>query len=124
MTEALPDGFAFQFEAIGPGIQKNPLKLSKVEPRVFNLFDIRKHVYADSEALLSLCAGTGVPCVAVLEQGNLFDMGDDELRKYAERTYPNGSPAEGVVFRPVAEQFLEHERVSFKAINLLYKDKS
>ncbi len=50
-----------------------------------------------------------------LEVGEALDLADDEaLRRYAERTYPNGATAEGVVIRPTQEMQVDGERLSFK----------
>ena len=47
---------------------------------------------------------------------------DEELRKYAEGLYPDAGQREGVVIRPMKEVLLNGERVSFKVINLKFKD--
>lgn len=37
--------------------------------------------------------------------------------------YPNGKPGEGIVIRPLKEEFVPRfGRLSFKVLNLLYKD--
>jgi glyoxylase-like metal-dependent hydrolase (beta-lactamase superfamily II) len=64
-----------------------------------------------------------LPVVDLVEVGETFDLSDDEaLRRYAERTYPNGATAEGVVIRPTQEMQVNGERLSFKVINLLYRN--
>lgn len=57
----------------------------------------------------------------------MFTYTPDKLQEYAETlTYPNGKPAEGLVVRPYIEirEMFHHAmlRLSFKVINLKYKD--
>jgi len=122
LADAIPDGIAIQFEVAGPGIQGNPLGLKKVEPRLFNVYDIEGHRYLGIDAL-TIWKDT-LPMVDLIERNRPFDFGSDEdLRKYAEGLYPNGKPREGVVIRPMEEARMDTgERVSFKVINLLYKE--
>jgi hypothetical protein len=51
----------------------------------------------------------------------IFDMDDEQLRKFAEGLYPNGRQREGVVIRSNLARF-EGQQISFKVINLLYKE--
>ena len=117
------DGWAVQFEVVGPGIQGNPLGLKGVEPRLFNVYDIAKHEYLNGEEVRRAC-GHIVPMVDIVDWNETFNFqSDEELRKYAEGLYPNGHQREGVVIRPMTEARLDTgERVSMKVINLLYKD--
>lgn len=114
---------AVQFEIVGPGIQKNRLGLKQVDLRVFSAWHIAERRYLDYAELRDLAQGLGLPLVDVVEIGEAFDLPDDEaLRHYAERTYANGATAEGVVIRPLHEMQVNGERLSFKVINLLYRD--
>jgi len=40
----------------------------------------------------------------------------------AEGNYKAGKVREGLVFRPMKEQIINGERLSFKVINLMFKD--
>lgn len=114
---------ALQFEIVGPGIQKNRLGLKQVDLRLFNAWHIAERRYFDYAELRDLALGLGLPLVDLVEIGDAFDLRDDEaLRHYAERTYANGATAEGVVIRPLKEMQVNGERLSFKVINLLYRD--
>lgn len=114
---------ALQFEIVGPGIQKNRLGLKQVDLRLFNAWHIAKRRYLDYAELRDLASSLGLPLVDLVEIGEAFDLQDDEaLRHYAERTYANGATAEGVVIRPLHEMQVNGERLSFKIINLLYRD--
>lgn len=121
LQERLPDGIAIQLEVVGPGIQKNPMGLKVVEPRAFNVYDFRSCTYFNPS---QLCLDLGIPSVPVTAEGDSFGFAsDDDLRKLAEGIYDNGRPREGVVIRPKSEMRMPTgERVSFKVINLLYRD--
>ncbi len=114
---------ALQFEIVGPGVQKNRLGLRELEMRLFNVWHIEQRRYLDFADMLAVAQRLGLPVVDLVEVGAAFDLSDDEaLRRYAERTYPNGATAEGVVIRPTQEMQVDGERLSFKVINLLYRD--
>jgi RNA ligase (TIGR02306 family) len=114
----LPEGCALQFEVIGPSIQGNPLGLADVEGRAFTLYDFVNHCRRSDQDLIDACIATGVPIAHAqftIEPGCYLDA--DQLRRMAEITYPNGRHGEGLVFRS-----LDHT-LSFKTINLLYKER-
>ncbi len=91
--------------------------------RLFNVWQIDQRRYLDFADMLAVAQSLGLPVVDLVEVGAAFDLRDDEaLRRYAERTYPNGATAEGVVIRPTQEMQVDGERLSFKVINLLYRD--
>lgn len=114
---------ALQFEIVGPGVQKNRLGLREMELRLFNVWHIEQRRYLDFADMQAVAQNLGLPVVDLVEMGDAFDLRDDEaLRRYAERTYPNGATAEGVVIRPTQEMQVDGERLSFKVINLLYRD--
>lgn len=114
---------ALQFEIVGPGVQKNRLGLKELELRLFNVWHIEQRRYLDFADMLAVARSLGLPVVDLVEVGEAFTLRDDEaLRRYAERSYPNGATAEGVVIRPTQEMQVDGERLSFKVINLLYRD--
>jgi RNA ligase (TIGR02306 family) len=124
LPEKLPDGYAIQFEIVGPGIQSNRMGYDAVDMRVFNVWDIKHRRYLDAEVAFNFCKDFGLPTVEVIDWNKTFDFKtDEELRKYAEGKYKeSGYPREGVVFRPMLEMKIDYERLSFKVINLMYKD--
>lgn len=123
LAELLPDGIAIQAEIVGPGIQKNPMGLGRVEARMFNAYEIRRSRYLGHDAALTLAYQIGIPFVPVVAIGQSFDLDDEQLRRLAEGVYDNGKPREGVVIRhPEESRMPTGERISFKVINLLYKD--
>lgn len=120
LQERLPEGLAVQWETVGPGIQKNPLGLKEVDGYVFQVWDINEKCYLprnlDTRHFLDM------PWVQLMKTGDSFDYTGDELQKMAEGAYSNGKQREGIVIRPQTEQAVMFERLSFKVINLLYKD--
>jgi hypothetical protein len=113
--ERLPQGLALQFEVVGPGIQSNPMGLASLEARAFSLRDIRAHQTLPWTALVRETQALYMPTARFVDNG-YRRLSDDELRKMAEITYPNGKPGEGIVIRAMDSSW------SFKVINLLYKD--
>lgn len=123
LRERLPFGFAIQFEIVGPGIQSNHMGLSDVDLRVFNVWDIIDRRYLDAVPFTEFCNHLSLPTVEIIDWNKVFEFkSDNELRKYAEGKYESGYPREGVVFRPMMETKVKFERLSFKVINLMYKD--
>jgi len=118
----LPDGLAVQWETVGPRIQNNPMGLKEPDGLLFDMWYIREYRYGDPTELASLASLLRMNTVSVLECGNTFDMDDEQLRKYAEGKYPNGRQREGVVIRSMDTQRVSGDRLSFKVLNLKYKD--
>jgi RNA ligase (TIGR02306 family) len=119
----IPEGYAIQFEMVGPGIQKNPLGLDELEIRVFQVWNIEKRKYLNAIHFLNFCKTYNLPTVDIIDWDETFSFtSDEQLRKYAEGRYPSGRHREGVVIRPMVETRVKFERLSFKIINLNYKD--
>lgn len=114
--------FALQWETYGPGIQGNPLGAKKPEMALFDVYDIPSHTYLPRRGVERIAGELGVPVVETAARGDSFDPDPDALRTLAEGTYPSGKQREGVVVRPWNGEYLGNERVSFKVINLRYKD--
>ena len=123
LEKSMPAGFAIQFEMVGPGIQKNRLGLDKIDARVFNVWNIEKRCYLDAADAFDFIEKLNMVAVDILVWNKTFNITDDQtLRKMAEGKYDSGYQREGIVIRPMIENFSEGERLSFKVINLLYKD--
>ena len=113
-------GIAIQAEGVGPGIQKNPMGLDEVEMRVFDIYDIKGHHYWDGAEVYEFCQEYNLPMVRVLKTLEGANFTADDWRELAEGTYENGNQREGIVVRPVIENYVGNQRVSFKVINLNY----
>jgi RNA ligase (TIGR02306 family) len=115
----LPDGFALQGELVGPGIQKNMLRLSELDIRIFDVYNIKHRFYLEPEPMRKMVEDMGLPLVERVDAPDPFDLDSDGLRELAEGFYPDTrNQREGIVIR----SFDIVDRVSFKVINLLYKD--
>jgi RNA ligase (TIGR02306 family) len=122
LCESINDELAIQGELVGPGIQKNPLKLTEVEIRVFDIYSISKKQYLDlvfAQRYANGCLGMPFMEHSVIKW-NLQD--DEAIRRLAEGVYTGTSnQREGVVVRPTVYTQVNGIRISFKVINLLYK---
>ena len=114
---------ALQVEAIGPGIQKNPMGIANSEIRAFDLYNIDERRYMGQVDLTYFCDLHGIPKVRTLSVMAL-DSDEEKLLSLAGGwMYPNGKPQEGIVVRPMLENNLpDGQRYSFKVINPAYKD--
>lgn len=118
-----PEGFALQGEVAGPSIQRNKIKLKKIDLFVFDVYCIEERRYMNYHERLTFLRKINselnlVPlleCDVVFSEEHAYD-----LNKYAEKKY-NDCWVEGVVIRPMVEETVDNERLSFKVLNLLYK---
>lgn len=124
LAARLPDGYAIQWETCGPKIQGNPMGLDKIQPFAFDVWDINNRQYLNHQQRTDFCEALGFPQAPVACGGKGFDYSHDDLIRLAEGKYPNGDQREGIVIRPTEEMRVQvgGYRVSFKVINLLYKD--
>jgi RNA ligase (TIGR02306 family) len=119
-----------QGEMVGTGIQANRLGLKEVELYLFNLFDIDSGKYLGYTELCSFAQKHGlkvVKCVYKLDFAANLGLKDvDYLLNIASNlNYANGTPAEGIVWRPICETYSEvlKGRMSFKTISNRYLEK-
>lgn len=122
LRERLPDGIALQWETVGPGIQKNPLGLGRIEPRAFDAYLIKEQRYMSRCERSELCAVLKFPTVDEIICDLDFDLDKTSMQEMARGHYASGKVREGIVIRPVKEQWVGQSRLSFKVINLDYKD--
>ena len=109
-----------QGELVGPGIQKNRLRLHAVSLRVFNVFDRSQSRYFDHAEAEKFLAGVQLPMVPVIERGERFSHTQASLLALAEGLYDGTkNEREGIVIRPVKERYSAalNGRLSFKAVS-------
>jgi len=116
--------WGIQLEICGPSIQGNRMGLTKQTAYAFSLFDIDAGKYLSHETLVKFCTDAGISTVPVVFN-DIIDpsWGVDHFLEFAAvKTYSNGLPAEGVVWRPVEEKYSEiiGGRLSFKSISNLF----
>lgn len=118
-----PD-LAVQGEVYGPGIQGNHMGAKEKELAIFNQFNIGSHKYVDSRYLFQLCNEYVLPLVPVLWSDE-FKWTLEGLQEFANKQrYANGTPAEGIVIRPLRECVTpEGERLSAKVISQTFAAK-
>lgn len=113
----LPAGIAIQFEVVGPGVQGNPMGLSRIEGRAFTAYDFNAHKRLPWGDVAYFAQDAGMPEAPMVAHGDFFDLSPDKLREMASGLkYPNGKYAEGVVIRSYDQS------ISFKVLSLNYKD--
>lgn len=111
---------AIQGEVCGPGIQKNPLGLERIELFVFSLYDMAARRYLSDQELRGFCQEHGLQAVAIAASGPAFDLDLPGLLALAEGKYPGtANEREGIVIRPAGEtrSAALDGRLSFKAIS-------
>lgn len=121
----VPVGYAVQGEIVGPGIQKNPLKLSKVSFYVYSVYDIYAGRYLNFDELRQFCVSNKfemVPIVAIRFEMNSIATIDFLLEMANSKSLLSPEcDIEGLVFRPYVESRLITEdkdmRYSFKVIS-------
>ena len=100
-------------EICGPGIQKNKLRMSKIEWFVFDVKDWDSQKYLSYEDSCQICRELGLSMVPLEEKGDSFNYTLDELLEKAKGKYPSGLDKEGIVVRDL----LAPKAVSFKVLN-------
>lgn len=118
VEERLPDGYALQWETVGPKIQKNPMGFKEIDGRAFSAYNINERRYLEINEFMELCQKLEFPTVHVVGGGGSFDKQGVEL--LGEGTYLNGKQREGVVVRSCYNFFDNTNPISFKVINLNY----
>lgn len=127
-SEAYGD-IALQGELCGPGIQGNKLGLKEPQVFFFNLFSITHQKYLSFSQLETFCKTFNYQTVPQVYMGTFTWKSIDEMLEYASSiNYSNGTPAEGLVWRPIEEKFSPtlQGRLSVKTISnrflLKYKE--
>jgi len=120
----IPRNISIQGETHGPGVQKNKLGLKELELAVYDIFDIDDGKYLDYVEQQNVIKFLGLQPVQTVFLGKFEWKSVDELVDYASTfQYPNGTPAEGIVIRPVVEarsEALKGHRMAIKAISPVF----
>lgn len=134
LIDALESNICIQGEIAGPGIQSNPAGYKEVNLHVFNVIDLtnRKPLprskwdwayHSDFENSVPV-----VPEVNRWSKEEFASLTIDDLQHYVNTiNYPNGTPAEGLVFRGYKDGELMYSHklqkmLSVKIINQNFKD--
>jgi hypothetical protein len=123
----------FQGEVCGPSVQRNRIGLKDYELYIFNYYFNDTKQYYPWNSIKSICSAFNIPTVPLIDDKLIFNFKSiEELENYAAQfKYPNGFPAEGVVFRAMPKALVMpdpqrgmHAMLSFKIINPLFKVKT
>ena len=110
-----------QGELIGMGVQGNKYKLSGLEFRVFNVFDIDAGKNEDYSYFAEVVSRLQLTPVPVITANYELPKTVDELVEYSKgKSLLNKDTfREGIVLRPLVEEYSEdlRSRLSFKTIN-------
>lgn len=91
---------AVQGELVGPGVQKNKLKLTELQIRFFSLFDITNQVYIDNDFTYDKFVYYELPTVPVLDPWYILGTSIPALVKMSQgRSVIGPGPREGIVVR-------------------------
>ena len=99
LADQLPEGYAFQGELIGEGIQGNPEKLKGQEFYVFDVFDIQAHSYLLPEARRQLVEKHKLLHVPVLYTNSQAPQSVDDALENADGPSINAKLREGIVYK-------------------------
>lgn len=127
--KSLGKNISIQGELIGPGIQKNNLKIEEKKVLFFNVFDIDPYKYLDFEKFVSTISELGLETVSILETNFTLIDNIEALVELSKGTSKLNEMVfrEGIVIRPLIEEHdmqmsseFGHGRLTFKAINPEY----
>jgi RNA ligase (TIGR02306 family) len=113
--------FALQGELIGMGVQGNKYKLSGLEFRIFNVFDINRGGCFSFEDFIIVVEQLGLKTVPLVLNEYLLPNTVDELVEFSkDKSLLNKDVhREGIVLRPLVEEYEPdlYGRLSFKVVN-------
>lgn len=134
IQETLRPGTCIQGEIAGPGIQSNPAGFSSVSLYIFNVIDLESGTPLSTNNWSVPCSiglDETIPVVSVIKKWTKEEFASltiDDLQSFVNTiNYPNGKPAEGLVFRGLKEGTTMYSKklqkmLSVKIINQNYKD--
>lgn len=110
-----------QGEVLGSGVQGNKYKLSGLQLKLFNVFDIDKRRYLCYPDFAEMVTRLQLEAVPIITANYELPKTVDELVEFSKgRSLLNkDTPREGIVLRPLVEEYepLLYGRLSFKTIN-------
>ncbi len=111
-----------QAEIVGGSINGNKMNYKEVGILVFDLFDIDKQEYFDSDYLKEFCANFSLPMVEILEEGDSFNYSLNQLQEMSNGLKHNDVISEGMVLRSKYPFYSETlgRRHSIKIVNQNY----
>jgi ATP-dependent RNA circularization protein (DNA/RNA ligase family) len=117
--DRIPEGFAFQGELMGPGIQGNREGFTEHKFFVFDIFDIAKHEYLSAYDRRLRCTYAELEYVPIISAAALAPASVEEGLALADGPSINHKIREGLVWK-----CNEDPSFSFKTISNQYLLKS
>lgn len=99
IADRIPNGFAFQGELMGPGIQGNREGFTEHKFFVFDIFDIQEHAYLRPHARQLECKHRGLDHVSVFDNAAQAPESVDDGLTLAEGPSINHKIREGLVWK-------------------------
>lgn len=117
---SLGDNFAIQGELIGPGVQGNIYKLSKLDYQIFDVYDIADGEYKYPEERYAIVNFLGLTHVPVINKAVVLNHKVDEILGFAEgKSVLNvQQEREGIVYKSLNKHVSKN--FTFKAISNKY----
>lgn len=116
-----------QGECVGEGIQGNRMGIKGHDLLIFNVFLVEDCKYLDYADFIQFCKDYDLKTVPIEDDNFMFDGNEtvDDVLAMADGVYDNGHLREGIVFRPVIEQYspILKGRLSFKAVSNQFLEK-
>jgi len=114
--DSIPDGFAFQGEFMGPGIQGNREGFKEHQFFVFDVFNMFSHLYVGPTARREVCKqlklehvpvfGTAMPAPRNVEEGLALAEGPSIVHKVREGLVWKCNEDPSFSFKTISNQFL------------------
>lgn len=126
LANKLPNGYCVQGEAVGEGIQQNPLKIKGHDLYIYNVYDIKNSKYLDHADFIEFCFKHSLQTVPILNHKWVLTGDVPSILAMAEGKSVICSTAEreGIVLRPLVEKQEVIAgvmgRLSFKAISNIF----
>lgn len=125
LVKKLPEGLALQCECVGEGVLKNPMGLKGQDIYCFNVVVTKTRKLLPATDIALLTEALDLPMVPTIFRGKFKWESLKELKEFANQAkYENGSPAEGIVVRPVEPVYSQKlgKELSLKVISENYKE--
>jgi len=112
LESKVPEGYAFQGELVGPGIQGNQYALTSHKYYIFDIFNIAKQEYLNAYDRTVVLRGLSLEGVPFVMYSPLRNSMQEMLEFCKGKSFLNGSIREGLVYKHITKP-----DQSFKCIN-------
>lgn len=106
---------AIQGEIVGPGINKNPLKLPEVRFFVFNIYDIEKQKYLLSHDTRQMTKEFDLDYVPIIRVFGNIDSVEKMIQDASGQSFFGDMKREGLIYK--SGEYINGDVFSFKVLN-------